>query len=89
MDAGSITAWNARGSSLRPTLAPSWPPITDPIAMQPTMAQFTSAAMMKVTDATRFTVMASTFFAAFNRCSSSARKMPRMRDQDDPRVAPK
>ena len=57
--------------------------------MHATTAQSMCVARTNTTAATRFTVMASTFFVAFNRCRSSSTKMPSTAMRMIPCAAPK
>jgi hypothetical protein len=80
---------SASGESRRPTVAPSWPPITEPTAISATTVQSTWATTMKITPAMPLTKPARTFLRPFSRCIESSMPIPRTPMMITPWAAPK
>jgi hypothetical protein len=85
----TITTRSASGGSLRPTRAPIWPPMVEPIAMRTAARQSTCATNRKSTAATPLTMAASTFLVALLRCMVSCSPMPSTAISKTPCAAPK
>jgi nitronate monooxygenase len=82
-------AAGVKGGRRRPTLAPIWPPTTDPAAIRSAGPQATWVTAMNTSAATRLTSPDSRFLAALMRCSPSSRPRPRRAISSTPWAAPK